>query len=114
MTTTRPDGRVWPWVSPGGPGQDLGLRRLPGYNQAWCLAVAIAADLLAWLRHLALDHHPQLRKATPATLRRTLLGAPARLIHHARTLIIRLDNHHPHQADLIQAWTAMDAMTDPP
>ena len=42
---------------------------LPGYalafDQAWCTTVAIAADLLAWLRLLALDHHQQLRKATP-------------------------------------------------
>jgi hypothetical protein len=68
-------------------GKDLGLRRLPGhtlaFNQAWCATVAIAADLLAWLRLLALDHHQRLSKATPATLRRTLPGAPARLIHHA-------------------------------
>ncbi len=99
-------------------GKDLGLRRLPGYtlafNQAWCTTVAIAADLLAWLRHLALDHHQKLTKATPATLRRTLLGAPARLIHHARTRIIRLDNHHPHQADLLLAWDKIDALGNPP
>jgi Transposase DDE domain group 1 len=69
-------------------GEDLGLRRLPShsfaFNQAWCTLVAIAADLLAWLRHLALDHHPTLSKATPATLRRTLLHVPARLVHRAR------------------------------
>jgi hypothetical protein len=50
-------------------GKDLGLRRLPGFalafNQAWCATVAIAADLLAWLRLFALDHHQRLSKATP-------------------------------------------------
>jgi hypothetical protein len=99
-------------------GKDLGLRRLPGFtlafNQAWCTGVTIACDLLAWLRLLALDHHHTLAKATPATLRRTLLHAPARLIHHARKRIIRLDNNHPHQADLILAWNTIDALGSPP
>jgi hypothetical protein len=99
-------------------GKDLGLRRLPGFalafNQAWCTTVAIAADLLAWLRLLALDHHQQLRKATPATLRRALLNTPARLIHHARKRVIRLDNNHPHHTDLILAWNKIDALGSPP
>jgi hypothetical protein len=99
-------------------GKDLGLRRLPSYsfafNQAWCTAVAIAADLLAWLRHLALDHHPQLRKATPATLRRALLGVPARLVRRARKRLIRLCDDHPYQADLILAWSKIRALGSPP
>jgi len=99
-------------------GKDLGLRRLPSYhfafNQAWCIAVAIAADLLAWLRHLALDHHAQLYKATPATLRRTLLGVPARLVHRARKRLIRLGDDHPYQADLILAWQKIRALGTPP
>lgn len=99
-------------------GKDLGLRHLPGYtlafNQAWCIIVAIAADLLAWLRLLARDHHQKLTRATPTTLRRTLLDAPARLIHHARTRTIRLDNHHPHQTDLILAWTKIETLSSPP
>lgn len=98
--------------------KDLGLRRLPSYsfafNQAWCIAVAIAADLLAWLRHLALDHHPQLRKATPATLRRAILNVPARLVHHARRRLIRLSDDHPYQADLILAWNKIRALGTPP
>ena len=61
--------------------KNLGLRRLPShylaFNQAWCHAVAIACDLLAWLRLLAVDHHQTLSKATPDTLRRTLLHVPA-------------------------------------
>jgi len=99
-------------------GKDLGLRRLPSYsfafNQAWCTAVAIAADLLAWLRHLALDHHPLLRKATPTTLRRALLHAPARLVNRARKRLIRLCDDHPHQADLILAWNKIRALSTPP
>ncbi len=99
-------------------GKDLGLRRLPSFhlavNQAWCTAVAIAADLLAWLRHLALDHHRQLRKATPATLRRAVLNVPARLVHRARKRLIRLCDDHPHQADLILAWRKIRALGTPP
>jgi hypothetical protein len=99
-------------------GKDLGLRRLPSYsfafNQAWCTIVAIAADLLAWLRHLALDHHPILSKATPTTLRRALLHVPARLVHRARKRLIRLADDHPHQADLILAWNKIRALNTPP
>jgi hypothetical protein len=98
--------------------KDLGLRRLPSYsfafNQAWCVVVAIAADLLAWLRHLALDHHPQLRKATPATLRRNLLAIPGRLVHRARKRLIRLCDDHPYQTDLILAWNKIRALGTPP
>jgi hypothetical protein len=99
-------------------GKELRLRRLPGYalafNQAWCIAVAIACDLLAWLRLLALDHHQQLRRASPAILRRVLLNVPARLVRHARKRLIRLDDAHPYQADLILAWYKIHALASPP
>src|SRR5439155_17902062 len=95
-------------------GKDLGLRRLPGYalafNQAWCIVVAVACDLLAWLRLLALDHHQQLSRASPAILRRVLLNVPARLVRRARKRLIRLDNAHPYQADLILAWYKIHAL----
>jgi hypothetical protein len=97
-------------------GKDLGLRRLPGYalafNQAWCIAVAIACDLLGWLRLPALDQH--LCRASPAVLRRVLLNVPARIVRRARTRLIRLDDTHPHQADLIMAWHKIHAMAAPP
>ena len=99
-------------------GKDLGLRRMPGYafafNQAWCTLVAIAADLLSWLRLLALDHHEQLRKATAATLRALILNVPARIVHHARKRILRLDDQHPHQADLTLAWAKIQTLATPP
>jgi hypothetical protein len=66
--------------------------------------VGIACDLLAWLRLLALDHHQQLSRASPAILRRALLNVPARLVHRARRRLVRLDDTHPYQADLILAW----------
>lgn len=99
-------------------GKNLGLRRFPFYafaaNQAWCLAVMLAADLLAWLRLLALDHHATLRKATPATLRDLLLKVPARLVRRARKRLIRLPDDHPHTADLILAWNKIHALAAPP
>jgi Transposase DDE domain group 1 len=76
--------------------------------------VAIAADLLAWLPRLVLDHHPVLRKATPATLHRALLGVPARVVHRARKRLIRLCDDHPYQADLILAWNKIRALNTPP
>lgn len=93
--------------------KNLGLTRLPSYylafNQAWCIAVAIASDLLAWLRLLTLDHHPQLTKATPDTLR-DLLHVPARLVHHARRRLLRLPAGHPHAGDLTHAWQKIRAL----
>jgi hypothetical protein len=84
-------------------------------KQAWCLAVMLAADLLAHLRLLALDHHTTLRKATPATLRETLLKVPARLVRRPRKRLIRLPEDHPHAADLIPAWTKIRTLaTTPP
>ncbi len=56
-------------------GKDTGLARLPSrdyaINTAWCHAVAIGIDLLAWTRLLALDG--DLAKAEPGTLRYRLL-----------------------------------------
>ncbi|WP_204019185.1 IS1380 family transposase [Sphaerimonospora thailandensis] len=99
-------------------GKNLGLRRLPFYamaaNQAWCHAVALATDLLAWLRLLIIDHHPVLATATPATLRRLLFHVPARLVRSARKRLIRLCADHPHTIDLINAWHKTRALAVPP
>lgn len=99
-------------------GKDLGLRRMPGhafaFNQTWCTLVALATDLVSWLRLLALDHHETLGKATPALLRALILNVPARVVHHARRRLIRIDDDHPHHADLTLAWTAIQALGTPP
>jgi hypothetical protein len=63
--------------------KDTGLRRLPSreftINHAWCVAAAIAADLIAWLQIHALDG--ELAKAEPNRLRYRLLHTAARLTH---------------------------------
>jgi hypothetical protein len=63
--------------------KDTGLRRMPSrefaINAAWCTAVAIAVELLAWLQLLALDG--DLAKAEPKTLRYRVLHTAVRLEH---------------------------------
>ncbi|WP_256440380.1 hypothetical protein [Micromonospora sp. U56] len=43
-----------------------------------------------------------------------LLNAPARLVRRARKRLIRLDDTHPHQTDLILAWNKIHALVTPP
>jgi hypothetical protein len=66
--------------------KDSGLGRFPSrdyqINQAWLTATAIAADLTAWLRLLALTG--QLATAEPKAPRYRLLHVPARLSRSAR------------------------------
>lgn len=77
--------------------KDTGLARWPSHsfaiNTAWITAVAIAIDLLCWMRLLLLDG--LLAKAEPATLRYRLLHAAARLISHSRNLILRIPQTWP-------------------
>lgn len=70
---------------------DTGLARWPSHsfaiNTAWVTAVALAIDLLCWMRLLLLDG--PLAKAEPATLRYRLLHAAARLVKRSHYLILR-------------------------
>src|SRR4029077_13341041 len=72
--------------------KDSGLGRFPSrefaINQAWLSAVMIAADLIAWLRLLALSG--SLAKAEPKAMRYRILHTPARLIRSARRKVLRL------------------------
>lgn len=87
--------------------KNTGLGHLPskhiGLNRAWCLAAAIAADLLAWLRLLCLSG--DLAKAEPKTLRYQLLHTAARIIHGQRRRKIRIPNTWPWADDLATALT---------
>jgi len=79
--------------------KDSGLGRFPSreftINQAWTLITAIAADLVAWLRLLAL--RGDLAKAEPKALRYRLLHVPARLTHSGRRRRLRLPKPGPGQ-----------------
>jgi hypothetical protein len=78
-------------------GKDTGLARWPSHsfaiNTAWVIAVALAIDLLCWMRLLLLDG--PLAKAEPATLRYRLLHAAARLVKRSRYLILRVPETWP-------------------
>src|SRR2546430_3709468 len=106
--------------------QDTGLARLPSkswtVNKAWCAAVCIAVDLIAWFRLYALTG--ALAKAEPKTLRYRLLHTPARLVHARRYPWLRLpptwplgntighrDRHHPPPADARHLTTIPPAPT---
>ena len=111
--------------------KNTGLGHLPSkhhrLNQAWCLAAAIAADLLAWLRLLCLTG--DLAKAEPKTLRYRLLHTAARIIRGQRRRKIRIPDdlalgrrtrHRPHHsahaadADLNQPSSARRRPEEPP
>jgi Transposase DDE domain group 1 len=87
--------------------KNTGLGHLPSkhyqLNQAWCIAAAIAADLLAWLRLLCLTG--DLAKAEPKTLRYRLLHTAARIIRGQRRRKIRIPTTWPWADDLATALT---------
>lgn len=96
--------------------KDTGLSRLPSkswqVNQAWCAAVTIAVDLIAWLRLYALAG-TTLAKAEPKTLRHRLLHVPARLVRARRYRWLRLPRTWPWAADLARAIDTIRRMPMP-
>lgn len=88
--------------------KNTGLGHLPSanfeINQAWLLAAAIAADLLTWLRLLALTG--ALASAEPKTLRYRLLHVAARLVRGQRRRKIRIPSTWPWAQALREALTA--------
>jgi hypothetical protein len=79
---------------------DLGGGVLPskyfGANAAWLRLAVIAHNVLQALKRLALP--PELLTARPKRLRFLLFNTPGRLVHHARSLLLRLATAAP--------WTA--------
>ena len=86
--------------------KDTGLGRLPSceyaINQAWVQIVAVAADLVAWLRLLALEG--DLAKVEPKTLRFRMLHVPAHLIRGGRQRHLRLPATWPWAVQIIDAF----------
>jgi hypothetical protein len=95
--------------------KDSGLGRLPSrefaINTAWCTAVAIAADLIAWLRLLTLDG--DLALAEPKALRYRLLHVPARLAATGRRRHLRLPATWPWARQLAAVFTRIGAIPAP-
>jgi DDE family transposase len=95
--------------------KDTGLGHLPStawaVNTAWCHAVAIGVDLLAWLKLLGC--HGDLARAEPKTLRYRLLAVPARLTRGQRRRRLRLPRTWPWASALVAAIDKVRTMPLP-
>jgi hypothetical protein len=93
-------------------GKATGLRNLPfdlwRRNQVWLELVLAAQDLLGWAQVLLLDG--DLKVAEPKTLRYRLLHVAARIVRHARRLIVRLQRTWPWASALAVAFTRLRAL----
>jgi hypothetical protein len=93
-------------------GKATGLRHLPfdlwRRNQVWLELVLAAQDLLWWAQVLLLDG--DLKLAEPKTLRYRLLHQAARIVRHARRLIVRLQRTWPWAAALAAAFARLRAL----
>ena len=93
--------------------KDAGIGRFPSrefaINTAWALAASIAADLIAWLRLLALP--TALKACEPKALRYRFLHVPARLTHGARRRHLRFPRTWPWAHEIIATFTAIRALT---
>jgi hypothetical protein len=93
-------------------GKATGLRNLPfdrwHRNQVWLELVLVAQDLLCWAQVLLLDG--DLKVAEPKTLRYRLLHVAARVIRHARRIIVRLQRTWPWAAALAAAFARLRAL----
>ena len=90
----------------------MGAEKLPtadaGRNTAWLQLAALAVTLTAWLRHLALDG--DLQVAEPKALRFRLLHVPAKIVHHARSTILKIPTGWAWAGDLVHAWNRLRAL----
>jgi len=93
--------------------KDSGIGRFPSreydINTAWTLAASVAADLIAWLRLLALP--AALKVCEPKALRYRFLTVPARLTHGARKRHLRFPRTWPWAHEIVAAFTAIRALT---
>jgi hypothetical protein len=89
-----------------------GLANLPfdrwRRNAVWLELVLAAQDLTCWTQALLLDS--PLAVAEPKTLRYRLLHVAARIAHHARRLILRLQATWPWAAELARAFARLRSL----
>ncbi len=93
----------------------LGLNHLPtksfAGNHAWLVLQTVAHNLGRWTARLGdLAATP---RQTIKTLRRRYLAVPARLVHHARRLVLRLPRLWPWAEQLNAAFTRLRALPGP-
>jgi hypothetical protein len=93
-------------------GKATGLRNLPfdlwRRNEVWLELVLAAQDLTGWAQMLLLDG--ELRLAEPKALRYRLWHVAARIVRHARRLIVRLQRTWPWATALAAAFTRLRAL----
>ena len=89
-----------------------GLANLPfdrwRRNAVWLELVLAAQDLTCWTQALLLNG--PLAVAEPKTLRYRLLHVAARIAHHARRLILRLQATWPWAAELARAFARLRSL----
>jgi hypothetical protein len=89
-----------------------GLRNLPfgpwRRNAVWLELVLMAQDLTCWAQALLMDG--DLKVAEPKTLRYRLWHVAARVVHHARRVIVRLQRSWPWATTLVAAFTRLRAL----
>jgi hypothetical protein len=98
------------------------LRHLPSghldVNRAWMWGALLAASLAGWLHQLTatpapngglLGHGRRGGQAMIATLRHRLIRVPARLVHHAGALILRLPPGQTLLAEILARIRALPA-----
>jgi len=98
----------------------VSLARLPASdlsaNRTWLLASSIALNLLAMLSDLAFGPDPDERlprRRQAKHLRRMLLCVPARVIHHARQVILRLPAGIRWAQDFARAYANARGLSPP-
>jgi hypothetical protein len=93
--------------------KDSGANRFPfrdlDANQAWLVTVCFADALVRWFQQLCL--HGPLNKAEPKTLRWALWHTPARLVRHARRVIVHLLDGWPTTNTLRDAYQHIARIT---
>jgi hypothetical protein len=77
-------------------------------NQVWLELVLLAQDRTCWSQVLLLDG--DLKLAEPKTLRYRLWHVAARIVRHARRVIVRLQRTWPWAADLLGAFRRLRAL----
>jgi hypothetical protein len=77
-------------------------------NSVWLELVLAAQDLTCWAQALLLDG--ELATAEPKTLRYRLLHVAARVVRHARRVVLRLQRSWPWAVQLARAFTRLRAL----
>jgi hypothetical protein len=98
--------------------KDTGLGRLPSreftLNQAWLVAVMIAADLVAWTRMLACTGDAAvLALCEPKALRYRFLHVAARLVRSGRRRRVKIPETWPWATAIVAVFNTIAAIPKP-